>query len=228
MKRVLWFGLALTVFAAAASARAQNTAAQQSITLYAPKYAGDLYRVSVDLQDAAYAPRLRFGDVGYGLLRVGPEVDWLEISVAQDRRSAFLDLGPHAWTDSFKVPWVEPLARLKPGEERQIFVDSSGQNGQDGRDGFGAGNGRGLSALPSTGPDQGYPTETPRRAKREAGVRTSPNMLRAILGHIYVLHVVDDRRDFYALVRIESMQRGDNCTISWKMIPAPPPPAVSK
>jgi hypothetical protein len=35
-----------------------------------------------------------------------------------------------------------------------------------------------------------------------------------------VIHVVDDKRDFYALFRVDKLQRGDNCTISWKMIPA--------
>jgi hypothetical protein len=46
---------------------------------------------------------------------------------------------------------------------------------------------------------------------------------RAVLGHVYVIHVVDDTRDFYALFRVEALQRGDNCTISWKLI-APPLP----
>jgi hypothetical protein len=63
---------------------------------------------------------------------------------------------------------------------------------------------------------------------RPAGVQTSPNMIRAIPGHMYVVHVVDDKRDFYALFRVDALQRGDNCTISWKMIPSPPQPTTAK
>src|ERR1041385_4590506 len=125
MKKLLSFGLAPLILAAAVSSRAQNAAVQQTITLYAPQYGGDFARASVDLQSATYAPRLRFGDVGYGLLRVGTEFDWLEISIAQDRRSVVRDLGAYAWTDSFTVPWIEPLPKLKPGEIRQVFVNSS-------------------------------------------------------------------------------------------------------
>jgi hypothetical protein len=45
---------------------------------------------------------------------------------------------------------------------------------------------------------------------------------------MYVVHVVDDKRDFYALFRIDALQPGNNCTISWKMIPPPPPPTTVK
>jgi len=36
-----------------------------------------------------------------------------------------------------------------------------------------------------------------------------------------VIHVVDDVRDFYALFRVEALERGDNCSISWRLIFAP-------
>ena len=243
MKKLLWFGLALIILPLAPSSRAQNPTVPQTIVLYAPEYPGDLDRVSVDLQRAAYASRFRFGDVGYGLLHVGSEVDWLEISVGSDRRSVIRDLGPHAWTDNISVPWVEPLAKLKPGEVRQLFVNSSGAAGK------GAPSGKsyeGLSALPGGGNDTNPAAccDTPistgvidrttvrEKSKRPptppAGVQTSPNMMRAILGHMYVVHVVDDKRDFYALFRIDALQPGDNCTISWNMIPPPPQPTTVK
>jgi hypothetical protein len=44
---------------------------------------------------------------------------------------------------------------------------------------------------------------------------------KAIVGHIYAVHVVDDAADYYALFRVESLQRGERCTISWKLIPPP-------
>jgi len=226
MKKLLWFGLALMVLAVAVSATAQNTRPEQTITLYsALQYGHDPSRSSVNLEGAAYAPRLRFGDLGYGNLRAGDDWDWFESDAAHRGRSMIVDLGKHAWTDSFTVPVV---AALKPGETLGVFVNANGADGKDGKDGYGAGNGNGLSALPSTGPDQGFSTEQPRRPKRPAGVQTSANLLRAVLDHIYVIHVVDDKRDFYALFRVESLQRGDNCTISWKIIPPPPQSTVVK
>ena len=30
-----------------------------------------------------------------------------------------------------------------------------------------------------------------------------------------------DSRDLHALVRVEALERGDNCTVSWKLIPEP-------
>ena len=229
MRKLLWFGLALMVFASGICrpSMAQDSSDRHTITLYAPLYPGDLGRVSVDLQRAAYASRLRFGDVGYGLLHTGQEWDWLHVSNAGDSRTVILDLGLHAWTDSFTVPWVEPLAKLKPGEVRQVFVSTSGKDGKGSSGGY-----EGLSALPSTdGPGDGstyVPNPRPRQPKNDTGVRTSQDMLRAILGHMYVIHVVDDTRDFYALVRVESLQRGYQCSISWKLITSPNRPPVKK
>ena len=243
MKKLLWFGLVLVAFASVKlqPSMAQDSSDRHTITLYSPLQPGNLDRVSVDLQRAAYAPRLNFGDVGYGLLRAGSEWDWFHISNAGDRRTVIRDIGPHAWTDNFTVPWVEPLAKLKPGERREVFVNA---NGADGKGASSARSYEGLSALPSggsTNPDACCDTpvsigtvdrasirEASRQKGRPAGIQTSPDMLRAILGHMYVLHVVDDRRDFYALFRVEALQRGSNCTISWKMIPPPPQPTTVK
>ncbi len=233
MKRLVWFALALTVFAAGGPSKAQDNTVQHTVTLYSSLQYHDQSRASVDLQAAAYAPRYRFGDVGYGSLRVGAEFDWLEVSTAQDRRTVIKDLGKYDWSDKFTVPWVEPLAKLKPGEQRQVFVEASGKDGKDGLPGIKGLDGKdgldGRNAPPSfvgpssTTPDLPWEPVAPRKPKRDAQVKTSTNLLKAVLGHIYVIHVVDDKRDFYALFRIESLQRGDNCTISWKLIPPPQP-----
>ena len=67
----------------------------------------------------------------------------------------------------------------------------------------------------------------PRRPKRDGQPKIDPMFVRAVVGHIYVIHVVDDVRDFYALFRVENLQKADQCTISWKLI-APPQPAERK
>jgi len=50
---------------------------------------------------------------------------------------------------------------------------------------------------------------------------SDPIFARAVVGHIYAVHVVDAGVDYYALFRVESLASGDRCTISWKLIPSP-------
>ncbi len=74
------------------------------------------------------------------------------------------------------------------------------------------------------------PAATP-RPRRNGVPKVDPIFAKAIPGHMYVLRVVDDAEDFYVLFRVESLVRGDNCTITWKRVPAPDAqahPAVSK
>jgi hypothetical protein len=66
------------------------------------------------------------------------------------------------------------------------------------------------------------PPAAPRPTTRRDGVpKIDPIFAKAIPGHMYVLRVVDDVEDFYVLFRVESLVRGDNCTIAWKRVPAP-------
>src|ERR1041385_5281269 len=149
MRKLLWFGLAPIVFAAAVSAPAQTPPAQQTITLYCPiQYNHDFSRAAVNFQLTGYGQRNTPADLIYGFAHLGEDFDWFMKSSARDDRSVMLDLGKHAWTDSFNIPWLEPL---KPGEGQGVFVSTSGAEGKDGKPGFGAGDGNGLSALPSGG-----------------------------------------------------------------------------
>ena len=52
--------------------------------------------------------------------------------------------------------------------------------------------------------------------------KVDPVYVKAVVGHVSVIHVVEGGDDFYALVRVESLVRGDNCTITWKRVPPPP------
>jgi len=65
------------------------------------------------------------------------------------------------------------------------------------------------------------PRQTSPQPKHDGKPRVDPMFVKAIAGHIYVAHIVDDTRDFYALFRVDALERGDNCTVSWKLIPAP-------
>ena len=66
----------------------------------------------------------------------GDELDWFQSSTAQGNRSVIKDLGEHDWSTWFEVPVVEPLAKLKPGEQRQVTVDTSGADGAPGAAGL--------------------------------------------------------------------------------------------
>lgn len=67
-------------------------------------------------------------------------------------------------------------------------------------------------------PTRSAPKSTPPRPPTPP---TSPIFTRAFVGHIYAVHVFDGGEDFYVLLRVESLVRGENCKISWKRVPAP-------
>lgn len=223
-------------------ASAQQTAIQDStITLYSiQKHRGEQRNVCVNFQRGfSRIPRADC-DLAYGLLYAGDERDWFQSATSQGARSVIKDLGEYSWTDAFAVPVVEPLPKLKPGEQRQVTVDVSGADGAPGKSASGVsmtigGSERTSSSLLpiNDGPVPGdnsivmtAPGRTkPWRPKNDGTPKVDPLFVKAIAGHLYVIHVVDDLRDFYALFHVEALQSGDNCTVSWKLIPEPIKPA---
>jgi hypothetical protein len=202
-----------------------------SVTLYAPlKYKHDQSRAVFDFQGGA-RPARSWGrwDLGYGFLYAGNEFDWLQSSSAQGHRTVIRELGKHDWTDNFTVPEVEPMPKLKPGEQRRIGVDTSGADGADGADGLPGARGEDgadpdgvVRSRPTHDPSVPVvPSRRPSRPKHDGKPKIDPLFVKAIPGHMYVIHVVDDVNDFYALFRVEALETGDNCTISWKRITAP-------
>jgi hypothetical protein len=51
------------------------------------------------------------------------------------------------------------------------------------------------------------------------GTQMDGILAKAIVGHVYAIHVKNSRSDFYALIRVENIERGENCTITWFLIP---------
>lgn len=51
------------------------------------------------------------------------------------------------------------------------------------------------------------------------GTQMNGTLAKVIVGHVYAIHVRNPRSDFYALIRVENIERGDNCTITWFLIP---------
>jgi hypothetical protein len=210
----------LVLLAASFSMMAQEPSAASSVTLYSSLQdktgARDCLRFQAETQKEIGC------DVRYGSLRIGDEWDWLESSLASDNRSVIGDLGAYEWTGGPKIPWVEPFPKLKPGEQRSFSVDSSGADGKDGAPGVSGRRGADGDGIVRSDPEERIPpANPPSRSKRAAGYKVSPVWVKAIVGHMYVIHVVDETRDFYALFRIDKITRGDNCTISWQPVPAP-------
>ncbi|MBA3321755.1 MAG: hypothetical protein H0T45_09980 [Pyrinomonadaceae bacterium] len=54
-------------------------------------------------------------------------------------------------------------------------------------------------------------------------IKSTPEntLVKAIVGHMYLLHAKDNGRDLYAMFRVESLKSGDEATISWKIVPSP-------
>jgi hypothetical protein len=207
------------------SALAQSTQTS-TVTLYSVnKYPGERRKSCLNFQTAQSAPC----DLRYGALYAGDELDWFESSAAQGNRSVIKDLDNRTWTSEFEVPVVEPLPKLKPGERRQISIDTSGADGADGAPGAPGAPGKNgadadgvVRSQPAPVPAPAGPIfATPSRPKHDGKPKVDPMFVKAIAGHMYVIHVVDDTRDFYALFRVEALQRGDQVEVSWRLIPEP-------
>ena len=222
---VLLLSLSLTPdsFVAEASLAAPQT---PTVTLYAKnKYKADPRAHCFNLEAGSLVPEGRRCDLYYGTLYAGEDFDWFQSGATAANRSVIKDLGERSWADAYTVPVVEPLPELKPGEHRRITVDTSGADGADGARGKRVENGVGGDGVvrPSTEPDI---VEAPARPKRDGKPKIDPIFVKAIVGHMYVIHVVDRSSDFYALFRVEALERGDKCTISWRLVPSPEAPSA--
>jgi len=216
---VLVFGLVCLVNPARVLAQESNV--HPPVTLYSIiKHRGEQRNVCLNLLTGVPEANLQNGrcDVSYGFLSARDELDWFESSTSPGRRSVIRDLGSQSWTAEFKIPVVAPLARLKPGEHRQISIDTSGAEAGDGLQHI-----RDIREDPdwSYRPGASNKQRTVSSAKHDGKPRVDPRFVKAIVGHMYVIHVLDDVSDIYALFRVDALERGDNCTISWKFIPAP-------
>jgi hypothetical protein len=244
MKRESLMRLLVVVFLGLFSS---NVMAQETATLYSPFKYPTLNRVSCLNFRSGLSSRLSDPcDLRYGIIRFNSDWDWFQSSTTQGNRSVIKDLGALSWSDKVRVPVVAALPKLKPGERREIRVPASaaarargtntaatattgrvasGPAGDPGPNGFIAvgdpQNGRFIAAtqplpvvVPATPP---APPRQPKNDKR----KTDSLAVQAVVGHMYVIYVVDDVNDFYALFRVESVDRGNSCTVSWRLTPTP-------
>ena len=46
-------------------------------------------------------------------------------------------------------------------------------------------------------------------------------LVRAVVGHMYVVHSKDENRGLYVMFRVEAVKPGDECTLTWRQVPSP-------
>lgn len=192
-----------------------------TITLYAKiKYKNDPRAACFNIDAGARVPDGWRCDVRYGTLYAGDDFDWFQSGATAVNRSVIRDLGSQFWTDALTIPVIEPLPKLKAGEQRRVTIDTSGADGADGAPGKRGENGADGDGVvrPTAEPPV---VNLPARPKNDGKPKIDPIFVKAVVGHMYVIHVVDQTSDFYALFRVESLERGDTCTISWRKIPSP-------
>ena len=239
MKRVSSIFIGTIISLSCLSAASAQQPQASNVTLYSVnKHRGEQLRSCINFKVALTGFFRVPSDLRYGALYAGDELDWFESSTAEGARSVIKDLGGQDWSTWFEVPVVEPPAKLKPGEQRQVTIDTSGADRTSGKPGApgapAASIVRGSSEQSSSSlfRSEGRPVSeaiapdvwTPQPSiepKHYGKPKIDPLFVKAIAGQVYVIHVVDDSRDFYALFRVDELQRGDYCTVSWKLIPEP-------
>lgn len=209
-----------------------SVGAQQSGTLYSPqKYRNEPVNFCLNFQTGLSSSRNVECDLRYGFLGLNDNFDWLQASAAPASRSLFKDLGSHTWAEDFAVPVVAALPKLKPGEQRTVSIDASGANGAPGKRGNSANGGftpkevSDSKSRPAREPGRLiWSTDNPEFSRSDvrsdSGSRVDPIFVKAVAGHMYVAHIVDESSDYYALFRIDALAN-QTCTISWKLIPTP-------
>ena len=218
--------LSLSCLNTSSTTSAQLAAQSPPATLYSvKKHRGEQRNFCLNFQTGPNSSTRADCDLAYGSLYAGDDFDWFQSATSLGNRSVIKDLGEHDWTTRFDVPVVEPRAKLKPGEQRQITIDTSGADGADGQpgaDGADGADGDGVVRHRETKIGSvKAPNSKPQPPKHDGKPKIDSVFVKAVAGHVYVIHVVDELRDFYALFRVEAVERGDHCAVSWKLIPAP-------
>lgn len=159
-------------------------------------------------------------DLRYGGLRLGDDWDWFDVS-GGFARTRISYVGKFAWTDSFEVPVIEPFPKLKEGEQRIVTISANGNKGVDGKPSERGANGVNEDGTITPSPNENAVSFEVSETKVEKKPKVDGRFAEAVVGNMYAIRVVDENLDFYVLFRVESLVRGDNCTISWKRIPSP-------
>jgi VWFA-related protein len=166
-------------------------------------------------------------DLSYGTISNSHGADWFLVRIGDDEQSVLRDLGKIGWNDRFQIPIIPPLPELKPGEHRNLTINNHPRDSVRGlpseiRGAPSAGDQD--IGVPSRDPDAGPTLPPPLGSIPQLGPKNSkksksdPVVAKTVLGHMYVIHILDAQSDFYVLVHVDGLVPGDNCTISWRRL----------
>ena len=209
---------------------ATNLMAQYTGTLYSPyKYPNQKRELCLNFQTGFDTAKFGPCDVRYGFLGINNDFDWLQVSMGQKDRTVIRDIGEHNWNDRFEVQAMAALPKLQPGEQRTVNISADGADGATGA--------HGASDAARSDPGSGvihaneiqldsrnqrpviWAPAAP-RPKQDGKPKVDRAFVKAVVGHMYVVHVVDEVSDYYAMFRVDALENGA-CTVSWKLIPPP-------
>ena len=183
-------------------------------------------------------PQVAYGD------RIGNNWDVFHIAGGKVDRTRMVEIGKFDWTDKFTVPYIEPWTPLLPGERRNIYINASGGNGAPGLRGSNGADG--VVGMNGDGTFTTIPRQTGRKASTRStlpagksyatanikeqvsstvkdlngNVRMDPYspMVEVKKGYMYVVRVFDEMRDFYVLIHVDDLVRGERVMLSyWKI-----------
>ena len=217
MRRIVVAPLAIVIIAITSS----TVAAQKAGTLYSPNIYGNEPRdFCLNFKSGLSRSLAEPCDLRYGLLGINNDFDWFQISMSRDSRGVIKDLGSYTWTDKFEVPVLTPLPKLGPSQQRSVSIDVSGADGAPGAPGTSFSPGTPVPVRGSVERNVTTPSIVANQPGNDGKPKIDPAFVKAIAGHIYAIRVVDEKSDYYALVRVDSVG-GGTCAISWKLVPSP-------
>lgn len=161
-------------------------------------------------------------DLYYGITPSSKEWNWFRAS-GEGTRNKIKSLGKKDWTDKLKVPVIEPYAKLRPGLQRDPFLNASVRRGRSMSTSEGMTNTGGANTFNERTGTFNNSKDSSDLADLKPAAK-SDNYFpfeKVVLGNMYVMRVVDEKNDFYVLFRVDELEKGKRAKISWKRIEAP-------
>ena len=211
-----------------------------------PKESGGKLYITQETYDSSRFDLVNFNNGCRAILclvygsRVGDNWDIFTVSGGAVSRTRMVRIGKYDWTEKFVVPYVAPWPELAPGETRTVTVNTSGGEGGDGSNGMSGrdgGNGGGVATMNGDGTLSAMGS-----IKRESYAHAALDkqvgsyvtgkdgktrkdgytpMVEARKGHMYAVRVVDKTRDYFVLVRVDDLKRGERLVLSYKKLNLP-------
>lgn len=148
-------------------------------------------------------------------------INW-DIFQIVGERTRMVRIGKHEFTDEFEIPEITPWAKLEPGDRRTISIDTSGSDGEHGRNADGTiADGPPVREGGANKPVSGQVSSTIKRADGTVIRDNYSPYMQIKKGHVYAVRTYDRDVDQYFLVRIDDLDRGEKVTVSVKRVEGP-------